>query len=487
MRNAARRGVEVRLILQGEPDMRVARLAARMPYDYLLDAGVKIHEYCERPLHGKVALVDDDWSTVGSSNLDPLSLSMNLEANVLIRDRGFNRHLFDRLEDLSDNHCKVMSPDIAPRGRVWHMTIGFLVFHFLRHFPAWAGWLPAHKPRLKPFPLRPGALTMNRAEPDTATHAKSPGKSHWSRWKRPLTMLFFLMLIVLFTMLAQRLEWSEVFDNLADFKVRTLIIASGLTLVSFLVYACFDLIGRTYIRQNLTWKQILPVGVISYAFNLNLSAWVGGIAMRYRLYSRLGVSKSNIAKILGLSLATNWFGYMVIAGAVFSSGLVRMPPGWKLSSSALQGVGILLLLLSAGYLVACRFAKRREWVIRGVEIDLPSPRMAVLQLALGALNWSLMAAVIFTLLPNKLDYPLVLGVLLISAIAGVITHIPAGLGVLEAVFVALLQHEASRGSLVAGLLAYRAIYFILPLLIALVMYLLVEAKAKALRVEKKPK
>jgi len=108
-------------------------------------------------LHGKVALVDEDWSTVGSSNLDPLSLSMNLEANVLIRDRGFNRVLFDRLEDLSDNHCKAMSHDIAPRGRVWHMTIGFLVFHFLRHFPAWAGWLPAHKPRLKPIPPPTGS------------------------------------------------------------------------------------------------------------------------------------------------------------------------------------------------------------------------------------------------------------------------------------------------------------------------------------------
>ncbi|WP_085727978.1 lysylphosphatidylglycerol synthase domain-containing protein [Pseudomonas sp. R37(2017)] len=328
---------------------------------------------------------------------------------------------------------------------------------------------------------------MSHAEPQAPARAKRSGKSRWSRWKRPLTMLFFLLLIVLFATLAQRIEWNEVFDNLTDFKVRTLIIASGLTLVSFLVYACFDLIGRTYIRQNLTWKQILPVGIISYAFNLNLSAWVGGIAMRYRLYSRLGVSKSNIAKILGLSLATNWFGYMVIAGAVYSSGLVRMPPGWKLSSDALQGVGVLLLLLSVGYLAACRFAKRREWAIRGIEIDLPSLRMAVLQLALGALNWSLMAAVIFMLLPGKQDYPLVLGVLLISAIAGVITHIPAGLGVLEAVFVALLQHEFSRGSLVAGLLAYRAIYFILPLLIALVMYLLVEARAKALRIEKKPK
>ncbi len=151
IRNAARRGVEVRLILQGQPDMLVAKLAARMTYDYLLRAGVQIHEYCQRPLHGKVALVDEDWSTVGSSNLDPLSLSLNLEANVLIRDRAFNQHLYERLEDLSQNHCKAMDAKLLPRGRIWHMTVGFLVFHFLRHFPAIAGWLPAHKPRLKPF------------------------------------------------------------------------------------------------------------------------------------------------------------------------------------------------------------------------------------------------------------------------------------------------------------------------------------------------
>ncbi|WP_338574804.1 lysylphosphatidylglycerol synthase domain-containing protein [Pseudomonas canadensis] len=311
-------------------------------------------------------------------------------------------------------------------------------------------------------------------------------ESRFKRWKKPLTIVFFLMLIVLFTLLARRIDWSEVVQTLGDFKVRTLVIAGALTLCSFLVYASFDLIGRTYIRQNLVWKQILPVGIISYAFNLNLSAWVGGIAMRYRLYSRLGVSTGNIAKILGLSLATNWFGYMAIAGVVFSSGLVTMPPGWKVSTTALQGIGALLVLASLGYLVACQFSKKRAWTIRGMEINLPSVRMACLQLLLGALNWSLMAAVIFTLLPAKLDYPLVLGVLLISAIAGVLTHIPAGLGVLEAVFIALLQHEASRGSLLAGLIAYRAIYFILPLLIALVMYLGVEAKAKALRVKKAP-
>ena len=161
IRNAARRGVEVRLILQGQPDMMIAKLAARMLYNYLLKDGVVIYEYCERPLHGKVALVDEDWSTVGSSNLDPLSLSLNLEANVLIRDRAFNRELFQRLDHLSRNHCTVMPENHAPRGRLWRMTVGFMVFHFLRHFPAWAGWLPAHKPRLKPF----SPPTAVRSEP----------------------------------------------------------------------------------------------------------------------------------------------------------------------------------------------------------------------------------------------------------------------------------------------------------------------------------
>ena len=151
IRNAARRGVHVQLIMQGQPDVLLAKLAARMLYDYLLKDGVVIHEYCQRPLHGKVALVDDDWSTVGSSNLDPLSLSLNLEANVLIRDRAFNQQLYERLEMLAKNHCQTMPENRKPRLWLWRLTVGFLVFHVMRHFPALTGWLPAHKPRLKPF------------------------------------------------------------------------------------------------------------------------------------------------------------------------------------------------------------------------------------------------------------------------------------------------------------------------------------------------
>ncbi|MDU9393760.1 cardiolipin synthase ClsB [Pseudomonas sp. zfem002] len=157
LRNAARRGVEVTLILQGMPDMPWVRLCSRLLYNYLLRDGVRIHEYCERPLHGKVALVDREWSTVGSSNLDPLSLSLNLEANLVIRDAAFNQRLYEHLDELRQTRCKRVTLQRILRGYWWRAPLIFLTFHFTRYFPALVGTLPAHKPRLKPlYPIDPG-------------------------------------------------------------------------------------------------------------------------------------------------------------------------------------------------------------------------------------------------------------------------------------------------------------------------------------------
>ena len=148
LRRAARRGVDVRLILQGQPDMPIVKTAATMLYHQLLGAGVHIYEYCERPLHGKVALMDDEWATVGSSNLDPLSLSLNLEANVIIRDHKFNRELYERMEQLMRNSCKQVQRRELGRLRGWDLVRSFLAYHFTRRYPAWASWLPRHVPRL---------------------------------------------------------------------------------------------------------------------------------------------------------------------------------------------------------------------------------------------------------------------------------------------------------------------------------------------------
>jgi cardiolipin synthase len=150
LRRAARRGVDVRLILQGQPDMPFVKTAATMLYHQLLRAGVRIYEYRERPLHGKVALMDDDWSTVGSSNLDPLSLAFNLEANVIVRDRAFNHTLAAKLDKLMCESCNLISVDGLGELKGLALVRSFLAYHLTRHYPRWASWLPRHVSRLVP-------------------------------------------------------------------------------------------------------------------------------------------------------------------------------------------------------------------------------------------------------------------------------------------------------------------------------------------------
>jgi cardiolipin synthase len=128
--------------------LAIVTFGARLLYDHLLRAGVHIYEYCERPLHGKVATVDDTWATVGSSNLDPLSLSLNLEANVVMRDAAFNATLRERLGHLMQNCCKEIHADAARPRAFGQVLLGFFVFHFLRRFPQWATALPKHRPVL---------------------------------------------------------------------------------------------------------------------------------------------------------------------------------------------------------------------------------------------------------------------------------------------------------------------------------------------------
>ena len=95
---AAERGVKVRLLLQGKIDYRIAGVAARVLYDELLTKGVQIFEYTPAYLHAKMAVVDDEWSTLGSSNIDPLSLLLNLEANVVVCDGPFARRVAEELD-----------------------------------------------------------------------------------------------------------------------------------------------------------------------------------------------------------------------------------------------------------------------------------------------------------------------------------------------------------------------------------------------------
>ena len=315
----------------------------------------------------------------------------------------------------------------------------------------------------------------------SAPGAKRPA-SHRMRWaKTALTLLFLIVIPVLLYLQLRNTDWQEVGSALRDYPPWVLLVGVGIALLSYLNYSCYDLLGRHYTGHKLPVRQVIPLVFVCYAFNLNLNALVGGVALRYRLYTRLGLDIPTITRIFSLSIITNWLGYLWLGGSVFALGMVRLPEGWNIGNSGLRLIGVAMLLVALGYLLACAFSPRRRWHIRGHSIELPHWRLALVQAAVGAFNWSLMASLIWLLLPEDVFYPTVLGILMISSIAGAIAHIPAGLGVLETIFLTLLQGQVAQSALVAALIGYRAIYFLLPLSIAVAVYLVLEKRAKAMR------
>ncbi|MBL8345319.1 MAG: cardiolipin synthase ClsB [Rubrivivax sp.] len=124
LRRAARRGVQVRLLLQGKVDYRIAAIAARALYAELRATGVRIYEYTPAFLHAKVAVVDEEWATVGSSNIDPLSLLLNLEANVVVRDPEFARVLGARFDAAFAVSSEVSAQPARAGWRGWLQRAG---------------------------------------------------------------------------------------------------------------------------------------------------------------------------------------------------------------------------------------------------------------------------------------------------------------------------------------------------------------------------
>src|SRR5690606_13628391 len=238
---------------------------------------------------------------------------------------------------------------------------------------------------------------MTPAGSSSATH--KPVSRKWRHLSRLLSLGLLILVPVLLFLLVKNLDWQEVKHALYAYSFGILLAGDGISLVSYLVFSSFDLLSRSSTGHGLPMRQVLPLGFVCYAFNLNLGSWVGGVAPRYRLYPRLGLDIATITRILSMSLITNWLGFFVLGGVIFSLGLVDLPDIWHIGAKGLRLCGALLLLVSLAYLLACAFAPKRTWHWRGHRISLPSLRFALLQAGLGALNWMLMASVISLLLP----------------------------------------------------------------------------------------
>jgi len=306
--------------------------------------------------------------------------------------------------------------------------------------------------------------------------------SRWRPFFWPAGGLAFLLLVAwLVADYVQAIDWGGVRRALYAYSPLTLGAAAALVALSHLTYASYDLLGRAYAEHRLAARRVIGVAFISYAFNLNLGSLVGGFGFRLRLYHRLGLRPAQIGHVIALALVTNWSGWLLLAGVAFATRQVPLPDSFALGALGLQALGIVMVAAALGYIVLCFASPRRRWHWRRFTFRLPSGRMALAQVAVSSLNWLLIGTIVWLLMPRELGYGTVVATQLSAAMLAVPTHIPGGLGVIEAIFVTAFGGGSVQSELIAALLAYRALYYLMPLAAAAVLYFTVEAAESARR------
>lgn len=302
--------------------------------------------------------------------------------------------------------------------------------------------------------------------------------AHWPAWRRAIGLLFIAAVLALITRKLGTIDWAAVLEALRGFNARTLAPAAGFVVLSGLLYSQFDRLGCHYAGHPLPARRVMAIAYVSYTLSLNLGATLGGAGVRYRLYSRAGLSPPQIWSLFVVVVSSNWLGYALLAGGVLAGQVVVLPPEWGIPAGLTRVLGGLMLAIPAAYLAACVAWHGRHRTVRDHDIYVPSVGFAALQILLSAAHWMAMAAILYSLLHTHAAYSTVLGVLLASGLAGVVVRIPGGLGVIETVFLTMLGGQVPHGLLLAALIAYRALYYLIPLMIGSISYFVLEAHGK---------
>jgi phosphatidylglycerol lysyltransferase len=227
-----------------------------------------------------------------------------------------------------------------------------------------------------------------------------------------------------------------------------------------------------YIQRPLAYARIALTSFLSYAFSHNIGlSVISGASVRYRLYSSWGFSAVEITNIVAFTSMAFLLGLLTLGGLIFLVTPLAIPPSLYLPFSSTRLLGMILLAVVLGYLAFSGTSKKRVFKIRGWEFPVPSLRLSLAQIAVSSLDWALAGSVLYALLPSTatLSFPHFLSIYLLAQIAGMVSQIPGGLGVFETVVILLLSPILPAPSVLVSLLAFRGIYYLLPLGVAMVL------------------
>jgi uncharacterized membrane protein YbhN (UPF0104 family) len=281
-----------------------------------------------------------------------------------------------------------------------------------------------------------------------------------------LSVCLFVLAIVLLHHELKDSRLEDIVNQLRQVGPGALLSAVALTTLKYLLLTAGDALALRHVRHPVAYLKLAFASFVGCSFT-NAATFVGGGAARYRIYSTFGLSGRKIAEMVLFFSYTFWLGFLLVAGAVFvSAPQAAIPAGLPVSQFEFRILGLICLTLVGAYLLAvCLW--RRPLTIRGWQLRVPSVALSAGQIAVTAVDWLLAAAVLYVLLPSQMDVPFVgfLGIFMVGQGAGMIAHIPGGLGVFETVLLYGLSDGRDVAALTAALLLYRLIYYLLPLLL----------------------
>jgi uncharacterized membrane protein YbhN (UPF0104 family) len=266
----------------------------------------------------------------------------------------------------------------------------------------------------------------------------------------------------------QRISLADVIDNMRRVPAAKLVLAAACAFGALFMLSLYEIVVVRYVKHCIGRAKPMITALITYPLGHAVGqAMLSGGALRYRMYTPAGFSAMEVGATVLLCNLPYGLGFVLLLdlGLVFSA--TQLEPLFRISSGWLLLLGCIGLAKDVGYLLLI-WLRKAPIRLGGWTLNLPTLRLTALQLVVGIADVVLVSLVLYLLLPEsaRLPYPAFLAVYLASVLVGILSHVPAGLGVLESMLLLLLPH-VPPAELLASVLLYRVIYEVLPLLFSL--------------------
>lgn len=290
--------------------------------------------------------------------------------------------------------------------------------------------------------------------------------------KRFLKYFPYAVMIFALWLLAREvrsIDWSAFRAELLGYPLHKIGLSLVLLVANFFAMSLYDFVALRQLAERVPYREIVRTTFPAFAIsNFVGHSMITGLAIRVRDYTRCGVKLSKIGQIMVMNVESWWIGFFALYGVV----LAKMPiEDLKAYASFLSvGLGLGLLAIVIVYLGACRWMSGRTVHLGRFEIFLPSFETGVMKVLVGAADTLFMSLTLYVLMPQELDlsFARFVSLHLTAHFIGVVTMVPGGLGVLEGVLLKLLEPYAPRPAILASILLFRLVHFVLPAALTLV-------------------